>query len=109
MNIGCGMLNPVAWNSLNNSSATLASASAEGFRGPILFITLEAYLAVECNTQDCLNINKSYIQQSFMIENDVCVRGEKKTYLLGGTQARPGLLLSQKAQLRESELLKEKP
>lgn len=30
-------------------------------------------------------------------------------YLLGGTQARPGLLLSQKAQLRESELLKEKP
>ena len=81
MNIGCGMLNPVAWNSLNNSSATLASASAEGFRGPILFITLEAYLAVECNTQDCLNINKSYIQQSFMIENDVCVRGQKKRHV----------------------------
>lgn len=30
-------------------------------------------------------------------------------HLLGGTQARPGLLLLQKAQLRELELLKEKP
>jgi len=76
------MFNPVDWNSLNNSSATLASASAEGFLGPISFITLDAYSAVECNTQDCL---------------------------LEGIQARPGLLLSQKAQLRKSELLKEKP
>lgn len=58
MKIGCGMLNPVAWNSLNNSSATFASASTEGFRGPISFITLEAYSAVECNTHDCLNIYK---------------------------------------------------
>jgi hypothetical protein len=55
------MLNPVAWNSLNNSSATLASASAEGFRGPIVSITLEAYSVVECNTQDCLNIDKKNI------------------------------------------------
>lgn len=53
------MLNPVAWNSLNNSSATLASASAEGLRGPILFITLEAYSVVECSTQDCLNTNEN--------------------------------------------------
>jgi hypothetical protein len=56
--IGCGMFNPEDWNSLNNSSATLASASAKGFLGPISFITLDAYSAVECNTQDCLNAKK---------------------------------------------------
>lgn len=108
--IGCGMLNPVAWNSLNNSSATLASASAEGFRGPIFFTTLEAYSVVECNTQDCLNTKKKYMKWKFVTpDNILCVHKKTKTYLLGGTQARPGLLLLQKAQLRELELLKEKP
>ena len=115
--IGCGMLNPVAWNSPNNSSATLESASAEGFRGSILFITLEAYSVVECNTQDCLNTQKVHAWsenlwhqlREFHKRYYVYTQKNKDMYLLGGTQARPGLLLLQKAQLRELELLKEKP
>lgn len=35
--------------------------------------------------------------------------GEEVAYLSGDKQERPGLLLSQKAQLKSSEFLKEKP
>ena len=78
--IGCGMLNPVAWNSPNNSSATLESASAEGFRGSILFITLEAYSVVECNTQDCLNTQKVHAWSENLWHQIICLHTKKQRH-----------------------------